>query len=65
MNPVLAELIKTEKFKDYLERIKNTNAPIAILGLAGVGVEQIASCTETELKRPICLITYNELQAKK
>ena len=31
MNPVLAELIKTEKFKDYLERIKNTNAPIAIL----------------------------------
>ena len=53
MNPVLAELIKTEKFKDYLERIKNTNAPIAILGLAGVGVEQIASCTETELKRPI------------
>lgn len=65
MNPVLAELIKTEKFKEYLERVKNNNAPIAILGLAGVGVEQIASCTEAEIKRPICLITYNELQAKK
>lgn len=65
MNPVLAELIKTEKFQDYLERVKNNKAPIAILGLAGVGVEQIASCTEAEIKRPICLITYNELQAKK
>jgi len=65
MNPVLAELIKTEKFQDYLERVKNNKAPIDILGLAGVGVEQIASCTEAEIKRPICLITYNELQAKK
>ncbi len=65
MNPVLAELIKTEKFKEYLESLKNNNAPIAILGLAGVGVEQIVSCTEAEIKRPICLITYNELQAKK
>lgn len=65
MNPVLAELIKTEKFKEYLESLKNNKAPIAILGLAGVGVEQIVSCTEAEIKRPICLITYNELQAKK
>lgn len=65
MNPVLAELIKSEKFRDYIETLKTSKTPIAVLGLSGVGAEQIVSCTEEETKRPICLITYNELQAKK
>ena len=65
MNPVLAELTKSDKFNEYLERIKKSNAPISILGLAGVGTLQIVASTEENIKRPVCLITYNELQAKK
>lgn len=65
MNPVLAELTKSDKFNEYLERIKKSNAPISILGLAGVGAPQIVASTEENIKRPVCLITYNELQAKK
>ena len=65
MNPVLAELTKSDKFNEYLERIKKSNVPISILGLAGVGAPQIVASTEENIKRPVCLITYNELQAKK
>ena len=65
MNPVLAELTKSDKFNEYLERIKKSNAPISILGLAGVGAPQLVASTEENIKRPVCLITYNELQAKK
>ena len=65
MNPVLAELTKSDKFNEYLERIKKSNAPISILGLAGVGTLQIVASTEENIKRPVGLITYNELQAKK
>ena len=65
MNPVLAELTKSEKFNELLENIKKEKTPISILGLSGVGVEQIVASTEENLKRPVCLITYNELQAKK
>ena len=65
MNPVLAELTKSDKFNEYLERIKKSNDPISILGLAGVGAPQIVASTEENIKRPVCLITYNELQAKK
>ena len=65
MNPVLTELTKSDKFNEYIERIKKEKAPISILGLSGVGVEQIVAATEENTKRPICIITYNELQAKK
>ena len=51
MNPVLAELTKSDKFNEYLERIKKSNAPISILGLAGVGTLQIVASTEENIKR--------------
>ena len=53
MNPVLAELTKSDKFNEYLERIKKSNASISILGLAGVGTLQIVASTEENIKRPI------------
>ena len=37
MNPVLAELIKSEKFRDYIETLKTSKTPIAVLGLSEVG----------------------------
>ena len=65
MNPILTEIIKSDKFNEYLERVKNKKAPISILGLSGVGVEQVVAATEESIKRPVCIITYNELQAKR
>ena len=65
MNPIIAEMQNSNKFKDYIKNIKETNAPISILGLAGVGLEQIVGSTNAFAKRPVCLITYNELQAKR
>lgn len=65
MNPVLAEFTKSDKFNEYIERIKKESAPISILGLAGVGASQIIAATEENIKKPVCIVTYNELQAKK
>ena len=53
MNPVLAELTKSDKFNEYLERIKKSNAPISILGLAGVGAPQLVASTEENIKRKV------------
>ena len=65
MNPIIAEMQNSNKFNDYIKNIKETNAPISILGLAGVGLEQIVGSTNAFAQRPVCLITYNELQAKR
>ena len=65
MNPILTEFTKAEKFNEYIGRIKESKAPISILGLSGVGLEQTVATTGEYIKKPICIITYNELQAKK
>ena len=65
MNAIIKTLIDNEKFKDYLENIKQKISPINLLGLTDVGKVQFLMATKEETKGPICLITYNELQAKK
>ena len=65
MNAIIKTLIDNEKFKDYLENIKQKISPINLLGLTDVGKVQFLMATKEETKWPICLITYNELQAKK
>ena len=65
MNPIIAEMQNSNKFNEYIKNIKENKAPISVLGLAGVGLEQIVGATNTFTKSPICLITYNELQARR
>ena len=65
MNPIIAEMHNSNKFNEYIKNIKENNAPISVLGLAGVGLEQIVGATNAFTKSPICLITYNELQARR
>ena len=65
MNAIIKSLIDNEKFKDYLENIKQKISPINLLDLTDVGKVQFLMATKEETKGPICLITYNELQAKK
>ena len=65
MNTILGELGKNPKFKEYINSIENKTSPIALSGLTDVGMVQMISATSEFTKRPICILTYNEIQAKK
>ena len=62
MNYILRDLASSEKFKKY---INEKTYPIKISGLAFVAKAQLIAATYEEKRKPICLITYNEIQAKK
>lgn len=65
MNTILGELGKNPKFCEYIKNIENKKSPIAISGLTDVGMVQMLSATKEFAKKPVCIITYNEIQARK
>ena len=65
MNTIIGELGKSVKFMDLLKQIENETSPIAISGLTDVGMIQIGTAIHEFGKKPICIVTYNEIQAKK
>ena len=65
MNTIVGELGKNPKFCEYIKNIENKISPIAISGLTDVGMTHIIAGTKEFSKKPICIITYNEIQAKK
>lgn len=65
MNAILQCLVDNSKFQDYLKEIKLKTTPISILGLVDVAKSQMISATAQATKRPVGIITYNEIQAKK
>ena len=65
MNTILGELGKNPKFCEYIKNIENKKSPIAISGLTDVGMVQMIAATKEFVKRPICVITYSEIQARK
>ncbi len=64
MNTIIGELGKSEKFVDIVKEIENKKSPIDISGLTDVGMIQILLGINEYAKKPIALITYNEIQAK-
>jgi len=65
MNTILGELGKNPKFCEYIKSIENKKSPIAISGLTDMGMVQMLAATKEFSKKPICIITYNEIQARK
>ena len=65
MNKIIGELGKNPKFCEYIKNIENKISPIAISGLTDVGMVQMIAGTKEFTKKPICIITYNEIQARK
>ena len=65
MKYLIQELENIQKFKEYISDVKNKISPIELSGLAEVGKVQIISATSEVVKRPILIITYNEIKAKK
>lgn len=65
MEPILQNMPNVKKFNDYIYDIKNNINPIMLSGLTDMGKTHLSYATGFYLKRPICIITYNEIQAKK
>ena len=64
MNLILKELEKSVKYSDFINNLENKKSPIAISGLTSVAEASIiAKCLE-QTKRPIFVVTYNEIQAQ-
>ena len=65
MNTILGDLGKSRKFIDLLKQLEEKQSPIEISGLTDVGMIQLSSAINEFSKKPICILTYNEIQAKK
>ena len=65
MNTIIGELGRSQKFVDLNKTIENRVSPIEISGLTDVAETSLAVGINEFSKRPIMLITYNEIQARK
>ena len=65
MNVIISKLCELPKFQEYIKKIQEKNSPIAISGLSDVGKIQYLYATKEMLNKPMCIVTYNEIQAKK
>ena len=65
MSELYKDLQESEKFIKLISDIKNNKCPVTISGLSDVGEIQFISAIEDTLKGNYCIITYNELQAKR
>ena len=64
MNTILGELGKSKKFVELIKNIEEKQSPIGISGLSNVGMLEIIASINEYAKKPIAIITYNEIQAK-
>ena len=62
---LLKTLPNFKKFKSYINDVKSNITPIMLSGLTDAGKVHFAYATKFYLDLPICIITYNEIQAKK
>ena len=54
-----------KKFNSYIDDVKQGISPIMLSGLTDVAKIHFAYSTFFYTEKPICIVTYNELQAKK
>lgn len=64
MNYILRDLASTQKFKELKNKIQNKIYPVDISGLVTVAKTEVIGVLFEEERKPICIITYNEMQAK-
>ncbi|MBR3512186.1 MAG: transcription-repair coupling factor [Clostridia bacterium] len=65
MNSLVKVLPSLEKYNDYIFNLKKGVSPIMLSGLTDVAKVHMAYSTKFYTEKPICIVTYNELQAKK
>ena len=65
MKFLVQELANNKKFAEIVENVKEKISPIAISGLSDVSKANVISAILESTKRKVCVVTYNEIQAKK
>lgn len=65
MNSIIKAVPNVKKFNDYIFEIKKGTNPMMLSGLTDVAKIHMAYSTKFYADKPICIITYNEMQAKK
>lgn len=65
MNELVKTLPNFKKFSSYIDDVKAGTSPIMLSGLTDSGKIHFAYSTHFYTEKPICIITYNELQARK
>ena len=65
MNEAVKVLPNFKKFTNYINNVKIGTNPIMLSGLTDVAKVHFAYSTYFYAEKPICIITYNEMQAKK
>lgn len=65
MNQLLEDLGNLPKFQDYLCMLEKNEGPVILSGLIDVAKLQAIMNTSERLKKPVCIVTYNEIQARK
>ncbi len=65
MNSLIKTVPNVKKFNDYLFDVKTQKTPIMLSGLTDVGKVHLAYATKFYTEKPMCIVTYNEMQAKK
>ena len=61
MNYIIKNLQNSKKYQDIINTNKN---PVTISGLVSVAKPMVISAIKTEERKPILIITYNEIEAK-
>ncbi|MBP3256261.1 MAG: transcription-repair coupling factor [Clostridia bacterium] len=65
MNLLISKLSELPKFQEYIGNIKEKQGPVLISGLSDVGKIEYIWATKENIDKPICVVTYNEIQARK
>lgn len=65
MDEIVKILPNYKKYNSYVEDIKKKTSPIMLSGLTDSSKVYFAYSTFFYVEKPICIITYNEIQAKK
>lgn len=65
MNEIVKVLPNFKKFNDYISNVKAGTSPIMLSGLTDTAKVHFAYSTVFYTDKPICIITYNEMQARK
>jgi transcription-repair coupling factor (superfamily II helicase) len=65
MDELVKVLPNFKKFNDYINDVKNNISPIMLSGLTDSAKTHFAYSSYFYAEKPICIITYNEMQAKK
>ena len=65
MNSIIKVVPNVKKYNDYLFDVNKGKTPIMLSGLTEVAKVHMAYATKFYTDKPICIITYNEMQARK